>query len=97
MRLVTAALPDNSEKRKVATPGWGLAVAIRWIALTLDASVIGLSTEMEKGTVLPFSAISGISIVTLPSVGLASPRIFLSACSQGCAASWARAIHASPA
>ena len=43
---------------------------------------MGLSTEIVKGTVLPFSAISGMSMVSLPSAGLASPMIFLTACSQ---------------
>ena len=90
MRLATVALPDSGEKRKTATPGCGLAVASTWIALTWSFSVIGLSTEMVKGTVLPFSAISGRSITSLPSMGLASPSTFLTACSQACAASCAQ-------
>ena len=43
---------------------------------------MGLSTVSVNGTVLPFSAISAISSVSLPSMGLASPRSFFSA-SQG--------------
>ena len=56
-----------------------------WMALTWSLSVIGLSTEIVKGTVLPFSAISGSSSVILPSMGLASPKILRTASSQACA------------
>src|SRR5262245_11337062 len=92
MRLATIALPDCGESRKVATPGCGLDVATMWMALTWSLSVIGLSTLMEKGTVLPFSAISGSSTVILPSIGLASPRILRTACSQACGWSCASGV-----
>src|ERR1700730_16404322 len=70
-RLETAALPDCGVKWKLATPGCGLAVAMMWIVLTYSLSVIGLLRETVNGTVLPFSAISGISSMVLTSAGLA--------------------------
>ena len=59
---------------------------------TWSFSVIGLSTETVKGTVLQFSAISGRSIVSLPSLGLASPKMPLTACYQACSWSCASAL-----
>src|SRR5215471_16716077 len=44
-----------------------------WMLSTESASVIGLSTETVSGTVLPFSTIDGISSLTLPRCGSASP------------------------
>src|SRR5262245_26967281 len=57
---------------------------------------MGLSTETVKGTVLPFSAISGRSMSTLPSIGLASPSNFFTVCSQPSLASCARSAGARP-
>ena len=73
MRVLASATPLAGEKWKVATPALGLPSASTSTSVTCDCSLIGLSTVTVIGTVLPFSAISGRSSFTLPSVACLPP------------------------
>ena len=86
MRVLASATPLAGEKWNVATPARGLPSATTSTSVTYDCSVIGLSTVTVIGTVLPFSAISGRSSLTLPSAGVLPPVNFLISSSASFAA-----------
>ena len=74
------AFPDSGENWKVGDARIRIAVGHHQNVADVIVAVIGASTVTDSGTVLPFSAISGSSIVILP-LSAVLPPVNLAICS----------------